>query len=344
MTNIDTIKKFATKVLMSEEMDIGSPLVLDEITFVPIIKHEIPREERDYLSLAEALEEGVCKIIDKGTEVAHILFENLGDLPILIEEGEIFQGKGTQDRISIGTVMVKPKATVEIAVKCVHAPHHLSSGAKFKYGGKASRGMLNMIREMKYSNAVMGSPASSIDQSRVWSQVSEENAEETVSDQSKYMESVENRRKRAIKRSKQVNFPKNTIGMVVITNKGEVKGLEIHRSPHNFKIRKDGIFESLETNLSWEPEGKGPFKSAQEKVKELFKKISELKKGKEALSQVEISGLAINLDGVSGEAFTTTFYSGVCPRCNSQKPRQKACPKCGFLEEDMDEIAYMSMY
>ena len=98
MTNIDTIKKFATKVLMSEEMDIGSPLVLDEITFVPIIKHGIPREERDYLSLSEALEEGVCKIIDKGTEVAHILFENLDDLPILIEEGEIFQGKDNADQ------------------------------------------------------------------------------------------------------------------------------------------------------------------------------------------------------------------------------------------------------
>lgn len=344
MTNIETIRKFAAKLLINEEVDLGAPLVIDEITFVPIVKHVIPREERDYLSLSEALEEGVCKIIDKGTEVAHILFENLGDLPILIEEGEIFQGKGTQDRISIGTVMVEPMATVEIAVKCVHAPHHLSSGAAFKYGGKASRGMLNEIRTMKFNHAVHCAPASHIDQSRVWSKVREENIEEGVSDTTKYVESVEKRSKRAKKRTEKLNFPKNTIGMVVVNPKGDVKGLEIHRSPHNFRIRKDRIFESLETNISWKPEGKGPYQNAQEKVKKLFKEISELKEGKDALRQVEIDGLAINMAGVSGEAYTTTFYSAVCPSCNSQKPRKKACPHCGFLEEESDEIAYMSMY
>ncbi|TFG01536.1 MAG: hypothetical protein EU540_03445 [Promethearchaeota archaeon] len=344
MTNIETIKKFATKVLASESIEIGVPLVLEEITFIPIIKHEIPRDERDYLSLSEALEEGACKITDKGTEVAHILFENISEFPILIEEGEIFKGQGTQDRMCVGTIKVEPMKTVEIPVKCVHAPHHLSSGAAFGYGGKAGRGMLKELRSLKFSHAVNKAPASTIDQSRVWDQVHYENVMADVADNTKYTENVEKRRERAEKIGKKLKFPTNTVGVVVVNPEGDVKGLEIHRTPHNFKVRKDGILESIEANISWEPEGKGSFKNAQEKVKELFKKISELKKGKEALSQVEISGLAINLDGVSGEAYTTTFYSGVCPSCNSQKPRQKACPNCGFLEEDMDEIAYMSMY
>ena len=168
MSKVDIIKKFAGEVLAAENMEIGNPLVMEEITFVPIIKHEIPREERDYLTLSEALEEGVCKIIDKGTEVTHIVFDNLGNLPILIEEGEIFKGEGTQDRMSVATVMVEPTSHMEIGVKCVHAPHGLAAGEYFGYGGKASRGMLRELRTMKYANAMQDIPAFAISQGRVW--------------------------------------------------------------------------------------------------------------------------------------------------------------------------------
>jgi hypothetical protein len=343
LTNIETIREFATKVFTNKGMKIGAPLVLDEISFVPIIKKEISREERDYLTLSEALEQRVCEVIDKGTEVAHILFKNTSDFPILIEEGEIFRGKGTQDRVSIGTVMVEPKTSVEVSVKCVHAPHHLSAGAAFGYGGKVSRGMLNEIRSMKYMNAMTDMPASSIDQSRVWSTVNEEMAAESVSDKSKYVKGVEKRRERAKKRVEAIKFPNNTIGIVAINPKGEIKGMEIHRTPHNFSIRKKGIFESLEANLSWKPEGKEPYQKAEEKVKELFEKLSNLEEGTDALKQVEIDGLVINKEGLHGEAFTTSFYSNVCPKCDSAKPRKKICPHCGFSEKDSHELTYMSI-
>ena len=344
MSKIDVIRKYAKQITDMDGMEIGPPILLDEISFVPIIKEEVPLDQRDYLTLSEALETEVCKIIDKGTEVAHISFQNLGDLPILIEEGEIFKGSGTQDRISVGTVMVQPSEMIEIAVKCVHAPHHLSAGAAFGYGGKASREMLNEIRVMKYANAQMNIPASTIDQSRVWNKVSEEmESEENVSDITQYSQGVEERRKRAKKRSEKTNFPKNTIGFIVINPKGEIKGIEIHRSPHNFNIRKEGIFESLEANISWEPIGKGPFQNSKEKVKGLFEKLSNLKEGKDALKQVEVDGLVINTEGLTGEAFTSAFYSDVCPSCNKSKPRKKACPHCGFLEDSTEELAYMSL-
>lgn len=342
MTNIETIKNFAAQVVMSQEIELGTPLIIDEISFIPIIKIKPPQQEREYLSLSEALEEGVCKIIDKGTEVSHIIFENTGELPILIEEGDIFQGRGTQDRISIGTVMVEPMTTVEIPVKCVHAPHHLSRGASFYYGGKASREMLHEMRDMKFKSAVKCAPVSRIDQSRVWNKVREENVKEGVSDKTKYMETVELRSGRARSRTKKLKFPTNTIGVDAVNADGEVKGLEIYRSPHNFNIRKNRIFESFDTNISWKPEGKGPFQDAQERVRKLFKRISELK-GKEALKQVEIGGLTINMGGVSGEAYTTTFYPDVCPKCEANKHRKKICPHCGFSEEKSEEVAYMSM-
>jgi len=201
MSKTETIKKFAIRVLEMDGFEIGTPVILNEVSFVPIIKHEIPKEEREYITLSEAIESGVCKIIDKGTEVAHIVFENLGNIPILIEEGEIFLGQGTQDRICIGTVMVEVGASQEISVKCVHAPHHLTSGASFGYGGKASRGMLNEMRSMKYSNAQNFMGASLINQSKVWNKVSEEMvSEKSVSDGTHYTLGVNARRKRIKKR------------------------------------------------------------------------------------------------------------------------------------------------
>ncbi len=344
MSKIDVVRKYAKQIADMNGMEIGTPIILEEISFVPIIKQEIPQDQRDYLTLSEALDNGVCKIIDKGTEVAHIVFENLGDLPILIEEGEIFKGSGTQDRISVGTVMVQPGDVIEIAVKCVHAPHHLSAGAAFGYGGKASRGMLNEIRTLKYQNAMCDVAASNIDQSRVWNKVSEElESEENISDNLQYSQGVEERRKRAEKRSNKVNFPKNTVGFVAIDSKGEVKGIEVHRSPHNFNVRKDGIFESLEASISWKPVGKGPFQNSKEKVKGLFKKLSNLKEGKDALKQVEVDGVVINSEGLTGEAFTSEFYSDICPSCHKSKPRKKECPHCGSFEDASEEFTYMSL-
>ena len=331
-------------MLNKDGLEIGNPVFLDEVSFVPIIKHEIPQEERDYLTLSEAIENGVCKITDKGTEVAHIIFQNLGQIPILIEEGEIFLGQGTQDRICIGTVMVEAGATMNISVKCVHAPHHLSPGASFSYGGKASRGMLNEMRSGKFSTAYRGIGASNISQYRVWSKVNEEmQSQESVSDRSQYSLGLIARRNKVKQRSKKIKFPKNTIGVVVIDNKGAIKGVEIYRSPHNFNLRKEGLFESIETNISWKPEGKGPFPKAIEKVRNVFKELSKLKEQKSSMPQIEIDGLIINTEGLKGEAFTTAFYSSICPSCGKEKQRKKVCPHCEFLEEVTDDLAYMSL-
>lgn len=345
MTELEVIKKIATQITQSDGMEIVEPIVLEEISFVPIIKQEVPKEERDYLTLSEALEIKACDIIDKGTEVAHILFKNLGELPILIEEGDIFLGKGTQDRISVGTVMVEPGAVQEISVKCVHAPHYLSANANFSYGGKASRGMLNEMRSLKFSSATIGYGASTINQSRIWNKVKEEMAnEKAVKDKTKYTLGINSRRKKVIKRSKQLNYPKNTIGIVVVDADGRIKGVELHRSPHNFNVRKDAILESLETNVKWESTGKGAFSDAKDKAEKMFKKISKLKKGKDTIGQIELDGLVINSEGLQGEAFTSAFYSAICPSCGKPKPRKQKCPGCGFLEEASEDFTYMSLF
>ncbi len=323
-------------------MEIGTPVIYDEITFVPILKND-PREDRDYLNLSEALNERACKIYDKGTEVAHIMFENIGELPILVEEGEIFAGQGTQDRICISTVMIQPDEKVEIPVKCVHAPHYLSAGSAFAYGGKCSRGMLNSLRAMKYNNAITNASVSTISQSTVWNSVATECADQEVFDKTQYTQTIGTRIATAKARSNNLNFPKNTIGIVVVNPKGEIKGIEIHRSPNNFNVRKDGILLSLEASVDWKPTGKGPYKDSKSTVKELFTKLSQLEEGKDAVNQIEVNGMVINAKGMTGEVLTTEFYSDTCPKCAKKKPRKMKCPECGFDEIVKEEVAFLSL-
>ncbi len=347
MTKFDAILKFANQVIHSEGVVIGAPVVIDEITFVPFIKEGKPKEERDYLTLSEALDQEIAQIIEKGTEINHIIFVNKGDVPILIEEGEIFLGQGTQDRICVSTVMVQPDSTIEVPVKCVHAPHMLARGANFAYGGKGSREMLENMRSMKYSNAFANVEASRINQSTIWNGVARETAiDVNSSDSSQYTQTIGSRIKKAKDRSSKVKFPENTIGLAVVNQEGEIKGLEIHRSPHNFKVRKSGFFTSLEDHVGWN-EGKNPIseKGAKEKVLMLFKKFNSMKEGKEIKSQLEVHGLVINVEdsGITGEVFSSRFYSDICPECGMKKKRTSKCQKCGFEEEPEEEFTYMSI-
>ena len=82
---------------------------------------------------------------------------------------------------------------------------------------------------------------------------------------------------------------------------------------------------------------------AEKKRETDFKKISELKEGKDVLNQMEVEGVVIQMEGISGEAYSNEFYSSKCPKCAVEKPRVKVCPECGTEEESDDEFTYMSM-
>ena len=133
------------------------------------------------------------------------------------------------------------------------------------------------------------------------------------------------------------------MGVAVIAPDGQVKGLEVHRSPHNFQVRQEGILESIEASVWSTPTGSGPYEGAKDVVQDMFQKLASLAESGQWQEQVEVDGLVINADGFNGEAFTSAFYSDRCPQCAAQKPRQKACPSCGYEEEISEEFAYMSL-
>ena len=53
MTSIKVLRKFASQVSSTSGYVLGESVLIDEISFIPIIKEETPRSERDYLTLSE---------------------------------------------------------------------------------------------------------------------------------------------------------------------------------------------------------------------------------------------------------------------------------------------------
>ncbi|MFX1254557.1 MAG: ARPP-1 family domain-containing protein [Promethearchaeota archaeon] len=338
MTAWNVLREFAENTLNSEKMNLGEAIPEENILFVPILKKELPKEERDYLTINEALNENVLKIVDKGTEITHLIVTNEADLPVLIEEGEIFEGQGTQDRIVVGSVVIQPKTTVEIPVKCVHAPHPLATNAGFRAFAKGGRSMLRSMRGMKSEAAHYSRSVAGISQSQVWKNVTEQTATENVGDSAKYKEAMEQRLKRATKRK--IKFPDNTIGFFAISEAGKLVAMEIHRTPRAFKRREAYMLTSVEKEIK---EGVKPAPKAQasKKSREVLQELASIDE-KQVQSQIEVDGLLLNLSGkMQGEFVSSKFYSAVCPECGANKPRIAKC-ECGYEEEADDEFLYAS--
>ncbi|MFX1254556.1 MAG: ARPP-1 family domain-containing protein [Promethearchaeota archaeon] len=341
MTTSKLVRDFAKNVLDEENFSLGNAIPVENVIFVPILKEETSREERDYLTIEEALNENVLKIVDKGTEIAHLIVTNEADLPVLIEEGEVFEGQGTQDRIVVGSVIIQPKTTIEIPVKCVHAPHPLATNAQFRSSsGKGSRSMLRKMRSMKYQAAQSFASTARISQGEVWDSVAEETATENVRDSSRYKEAMDERSKRA--KARKIEFPKNTIGFIAVSEEDKLLAMELHRTPRAFKRRKDSIIVSVEKELK---EGVKPIskEQASKRSREVLQELASIDE-EQVQTQIEVDGLLLNLaGGMQGEYTVNKFYSASCPKCGAKKPRVEVCPECGFEEEVADRLMHFSL-
>ena len=130
------VRSLADEFLLEELFSLETPITHDSLSFIPIVKSD-KSPHSDYINAAEALERGVLSITEIGNIVEAILAKNTGKIPILIEAAEVLVADGSQDRIVVENVILQPGEEKRIAVKCVHAPHGLRSGASFSSMGVA---------------------------------------------------------------------------------------------------------------------------------------------------------------------------------------------------------------
>jgi hypothetical protein len=127
----------------------------------------------DYQTLAEALELGTARVseISDGGSVPELLFENSGELPVLILDGEELVG-AKQNRTVNLTVLAPPRRTIKIPVSCVEAGRwrHQSAHLVMSDRHHFARGRAVRAESVSRSLRLDGSRRS--DQGRVWADIS----------------------------------------------------------------------------------------------------------------------------------------------------------------------------
>ncbi|MCR4429299.1 MAG: hypothetical protein NUV68_08220, partial [Caldiserica bacterium] len=106
--------------LFLSQLDFGGFEKFKELSVAPILG--VNGQGLNFLTLEEALEIGVLKIREKedGAEVPELLAENLGDLPVLILDGEELIG-AKQNRTLNTTILLREKSKTIIPVSCTEA-------------------------------------------------------------------------------------------------------------------------------------------------------------------------------------------------------------------------------
>ncbi|MGA3146865.1 MAG: DUF6569 family protein [Acidimicrobiales bacterium] len=183
-----------------------------------------------YLTGPEAFEAGLIEVSELDPpEVPSLLVSNLGDVPILLVEGEMLVG-GDQNRTMNVTVLCPPKSVIIVPVSCVEAGRW---GAR-RTMSASSRHAPGSLRSVKTSTLESrGEPASDrrSDQGRVWEEVSRQSEVHSLYSTTSAIDDVQEEFELSIAEALDRITPvPNQIG-VVCTIDGEVVGLDLFDKP-----------------------------------------------------------------------------------------------------------------
>jgi hypothetical protein len=155
------------------QLEAGEPATYRNLTVVPVyFRQAKPAENASYLTLDQALEEGVLEIREKdGGDVPWVVVSNRSDKRIFIMGGEILSGC-KQDRIVARDVLIAPyRKRLLLPVYCVEAGrwHHVSGQFKSEKN----------LGTYKMRGAAQSSSGNN--QSKIWNKVAESNRRMGVS-------------------------------------------------------------------------------------------------------------------------------------------------------------------
>ena len=157
------VEPAALEVSLGEGQTLGDPFTHENLAVYPV-RSSVHAEIAEYLTLDEALKEGLIEVTEKAdAEVSSVFVTNHADLPVYLMAGEVILG-GKQDRVVAKDTIVPAHAKAyEVAVFCVE-PHRWAGDS-----GHFKRSDLQASTSVRKAAQVEG------DQGAVWAEVASEN-------------------------------------------------------------------------------------------------------------------------------------------------------------------------
>jgi hypothetical protein len=176
---------------------IGAGTSYQNLTIFPLVADEMQISE--YLTLDEALAAKTATVteVSESGSVPELCFQNEGDLPVLLLDGEELVG-AKQNRVLNLTILAPPHEVIKIPVSCVEQGRwsHSSKGFHLEDRVMFSRGRSNKAASVSRSMASEGSRRS--DQSEVWQNISSKSGRFGVSSPTDSMSDIYEDRKSSL--------------------------------------------------------------------------------------------------------------------------------------------------
>jgi hypothetical protein len=153
------------------KLHIGDPTAFEGLAMFPLLGGSGTAADPGYATLDEALERGSARVteIGEGGSVPELLFENLGEHPVLLLDGEELVG-AKQNRVLNLTILAPAAEVVTIPVSCVEAGRWGYRTRSFRGAGRAqyARGR---ARKAGSVSASLREGSRHSDQGEVWDDI-----------------------------------------------------------------------------------------------------------------------------------------------------------------------------
>lgn len=142
------------------------------ITVIPIFKEISGGPE--YITMQEAMSRNFLKIgeIGKGGSVPELAAENIGDVSVLLLDGEELVG-AKQNRVLNTTILIGASSKVTIPVSCVEAHRWSSVSEHFSNSDSMLNYDIRKEKSFDVSNSLRSSGEYRSDQGKVWNRIDE---------------------------------------------------------------------------------------------------------------------------------------------------------------------------
>jgi hypothetical protein len=154
-------------------INVGTPVTFGGLTVIPLFRDgSIVPPEPGYLLFEEAVARGAARVTELGGggSVPELRFENLGEKPVLLLDGEELIG-AKQNRVVNLTILAPAKQIIVIPVSCVEAGRWHAKTEDFQPAGHVMYSRARAAKAMQLSSSMAAGSGRRSNQPAIWDEI-----------------------------------------------------------------------------------------------------------------------------------------------------------------------------
>jgi hypothetical protein len=215
------------------QVEIGAPQSFSDLTMVPLFyAADAPAS---YLTLDEALGKGLARVteVSEGGHVPELRFENLGESPVFLMDGEELIG-ARQNRVINISILVGARKTIAIPVSCVERGRWSYVSREFRSADRTLYASAKAAKMRHVSQSLREERSRRSDQAAVWRDIAEKSARLSVDSTTEAMADMYEGSHRSLDEYHQALRPVPAQAGAAFAIGGRLIGIEVFDAPATF--------------------------------------------------------------------------------------------------------------